>query len=219
MIWCIDRHLLVFNKRPFRALKYLFFQIYQQPTTKITQSLSCWIFVFFLKKISPVLVHFRFILKLRQLSLKMHSLFVDDLQGFQKAINSEIFNIINLHSVMMEAIQLNRVEFVSTLLSRGFPIRSSYAQKAKICKAIGVLECFLKAAWNINEPLDVFKPSVLWYADFNISKKYWNDEMCFVVMQSQIPRWSVGFWSMVRTRMRNAIWIVLHCLTLFEMPL
>lgn len=62
---------------------------------------------------------------------------------------------------MMEAIQLDRVEFVSILLSHGFLIKPSFARKATVCKAKRVLECFLGARWDINEPVDGLIPPVL----------------------------------------------------------
>lgn len=99
------------------------------------------------------------------------SLCVDgNLKVFQDAMDSllsnpqpEVFDIVDLHDVMMEAIQHDRVGFVSILLFHGFTIKPSYTQKATECKAKGVLECFLKAGWDINEPVDVLKPPVLWY--------------------------------------------------------
>lgn len=93
-----------------------------------------------------------------------------DLKGFQDVMDSlvsnpqpEVFDIVDLHDVMVEAIQQDRVEIVSNLLLHGFPIKPSYTQKATACKAKGVLECFLKAGWDINEPVDVLRPPVLWY--------------------------------------------------------
>ncbi|KAF3386963.1 putative ankyrin repeat protein [Penicillium rolfsii] len=65
---------------------------------------------------------------------------------------------------MMEAIQLDRVEFILVLLSHGFLIRPSFTRKTTVCKAKGVLECFLEAGWDINEPVDVLIPPVLCYA-------------------------------------------------------
>lgn len=95
---------------------------------------------------------------------KLRSLCADNnLQGFQNAMDFEVFDIVDLHDVMMEAIQLDRVEFVSILLYHGFPIKPSYTLKATVYKAKGVLECFLRAGWDINEPVDVLKPPMLWY--------------------------------------------------------
>jgi hypothetical protein len=78
-------------------------------------------------------------------------------------MGSEAFDIVDLHDVIMEAIQLDRVEFVSILLSHGLPIKPSYTRNATVCKAKGVLERFLEAGWDINEPVDVLTPPVLWY--------------------------------------------------------
>ena len=75
----------------------------------------------------------------------------------------EAFDIVDLHDVMMEAIQRDREEFVSTLLFHGFPIKPPYTRKATLCIAKHVLECFLKAGWDINEPVGVLEPPVLWY--------------------------------------------------------
>jgi hypothetical protein len=93
-----------------------------------------------------------------------------DLEGFQDVMASlvsnsqpEVFDIVDLHDVMVEAIQQDRVEIVSNLLFHGFPIKPSYTQKATACKAKGILECFLKAGWDINEPVDILRPPVLWY--------------------------------------------------------
>lgn len=95
---------------------------------------------------------------------KLRSLCADNnLPGFENAMYSENLDIADLHNVMMEAIQLDRVEFVSLLLSHGFQITPSYARKATVCKARRVLECFLRAGWDINEPVDVLIPPVLWY--------------------------------------------------------
>lgn len=102
---------------------------------------------------------------------KMRSMCViGDLEGFQDAMDSlqsrsqpEAFDIGYLHDVMVEAIQHDRVDIVSNLISRGFPIKHPYAQKATTCKAKGVLERFLEAGWNINEPIDVLMPPVLRY--------------------------------------------------------
>lgn len=95
---------------------------------------------------------------------KLRSLCADNnFQGFQNAMYSEIFDIADLHDVMMEAIQLDRVEFVSILLSHGFLVKPAFARKATVRKAKRVLECFLRAGWDINEPVDVLIPPVLWY--------------------------------------------------------
>lgn len=89
--------------------------------------------------------------------------FQDTLDSLLSKPQPEVFEIVDLHDVMMEAIQQDRVEFVSNLLFHGFPINPSYTFKATVCKAKGVLECFLKAGWDINEPVDVLNPPVLWY--------------------------------------------------------
>lgn len=93
-----------------------------------------------------------------------------DLEGFQDVMDSllsrsqpEAFNIGDLHDVMLEAIQQNKVEIVSSLLSHGFPMMPHLARRAAECKAKGVLERFLKAGWDINEPVDVLRPPALWY--------------------------------------------------------
>ncbi|KAJ6101879.1 hypothetical protein N7486_004306 [Penicillium sp. IBT 16267x] len=86
---------------------------------------------------------------------------------------SEILDIADLHDVMMEAIQLDRVEFVSILLSHGFLIKPSFARKATVCKAKRVLECFLGAGWDINEPVDVLIPPVLCYAVTDAEMTSW----------------------------------------------
>lgn len=94
---------------------------------------------------------------------KFHSLGANnDLQGFQSALNSEVFQIVDLHGVIMEAIQREQSEFVSALLIHGFTITPSYTRRATICKAKGVLERFLEAGWDINEPVDTLQPPVLW---------------------------------------------------------
>lgn len=58
----------------------------------------------------------------------------DDFEGFQNAMGSEKFEIIDLHDVMIEAIQQDRVEFVSLLLSHGFPITPYYARKQQFTR-------------------------------------------------------------------------------------
>ncbi|CAG8942800.1 unnamed protein product [Penicillium salamii] len=105
---------------------------------------------------------------------------IGDLEGFQDAMDSllsrsqpEVFNIGNLYDVMWEAIQHDRVEIVSNLLFHGFPIKPFYAQKATRCKAKAVLERFLEAGWNINEPVDVLKPPVLAYAVTDTEMTSW----------------------------------------------
>ncbi|PLB47668.1 ankyrin [Aspergillus steynii IBT 23096] len=61
---------------------------------------------------------------------KLRSLCADgNLQDFETAMDSETFDIADLHDVMMEAIQLDRVEFVSTLIFHGFLIKPSYTEK------------------------------------------------------------------------------------------
>lgn len=96
---------------------------------------------------------------------KLRSLCIeDDFQGFQIAMGSENFEIIDLHDVMIEAIQKDRVEFASLILSYGFPIAPCYTQEATVYRAKGVIESFLKAGWDINQPVDHLKPPVLWYA-------------------------------------------------------
>lgn len=86
----------------------------------------------------------------------------NSLQVFENAMYSESFDIADLHDVTMEAMQLDRVDFVSLLLSQGLLITPSYARRATICKAKQVLECFLDAGWGINEPVDDLIPPVLW---------------------------------------------------------
>ncbi|KAJ5737905.1 uncharacterized protein N7483_003030 [Penicillium malachiteum] len=102
----------------------------------------------------------------------MRSLCCDEnLKDFQDTIDlllsnpqPEAFDIVDLHDVMMEAIQQDREEFVSTLLFHGFPIQPPYTRKATLYKAKRVLGCFLKAGWDINEPVGVLEPPVLSYA-------------------------------------------------------
>lgn len=103
---------------------------------------------------------------------KLRSLCADnDFQEFQNAMYSEILDIADLHNVMIEAIELDRVEFVSILLSHGFLIEPSFARHATICKAKRILECFLRAGWDINEPVDVLIPPVLWYVGYDSTRK------------------------------------------------
>ena len=54
---------------------------------------------------------------------------------------TEDFDIMDLHDVMIEAIQHDRVAFVSILLFYGLTITPSYTQMATAYKAKGVLEC------------------------------------------------------------------------------
>ncbi|KGO77177.1 hypothetical protein PITC_024190 [Penicillium italicum] len=111
----------------------------------------------------------------------LRSLCVDgSFEDFQDAIDSllsdpqpEGFNIVDLHDVMMEAIQRDRLKFVSKLLFHGLPIKPSYTRKATVCKAKGVLECFLRAGWDINEPVDALTPPVLCYAVTDAEMTSW----------------------------------------------
>jgi len=94
---------------------------------------------------------------------KLRSMCADNnFQGFQNAICSDSLDIVDLHDVMMEAIHLGRVEFVSLLLSYGFPIKPSFAREATVFKAKRVLECFIGAGWDINKLVDVLIPPMLW---------------------------------------------------------
>ncbi|KAJ5669894.1 uncharacterized protein N7477_005257 [Penicillium maclennaniae] len=112
---------------------------------------------------------------------KLRALCVDgSLKDFQDEMDSllsnpqpEVFDIVDLHDVMMEAIQQDRVEIVSNLLFHGFPIQPFYTRKATECKAKRVLECFLEAGWSINEPVDVLKPPVLCYAVTDAEMTSW----------------------------------------------
>ncbi|PLN85844.1 hypothetical protein BDW42DRAFT_160136 [Aspergillus taichungensis] len=74
---------------------------------------------------------------------------------------------------MMEVIQLDRVEFLSLLLSHGFLIKPSFARKATVCRAKRILECFLGAGWDMNEPVDVLIPPVLCYAVTDADMTSW----------------------------------------------
>lgn len=94
---------------------------------------------------------------------KLRSMCADnDFQGFQNTICSDSLEIVDLHDVMMEAIHRGRVEFVSLLLSHGLPIKTSFAREATIFKEKRILESFLGAGWDINEPVDVLIPPALW---------------------------------------------------------
>ena len=92
----------------------------------------------------------------------------DNLQKFQETIKLLLasakpgdFAIEELGEVMMEAIGHDKVGFVSTLLSHGFPIQTCYALEATLYKAKGVLSCYIKEGWDINEPVGQIKPPVL----------------------------------------------------------
>ncbi|KAJ5259939.1 hypothetical protein N7497_011246 [Penicillium chrysogenum] len=103
-----------------------------------------------------------------------------NLKDFHDAMDSlfsnsqtEVFDIVDLHDVMIEAIQRDRVALVSILLFYGLTITPSYTQMATAYKAKGVLECFLEAGWDINEPVDALKPPVLSYAVTDIEMTSW----------------------------------------------
>lgn len=58
---------------------------------------------------------------------------------------SNSLDIVDLHDIIIEVIHLGRVEFVSLLLSHGFPIKPSFTREAIVFKVKRVLECFLEA--------------------------------------------------------------------------
>ncbi|KAJ5211425.1 uncharacterized protein N7498_003071 [Penicillium cinerascens] len=82
---------------------------------------------------------------------------------------SDSLDIVDLHDVIMEAIHLGRVKFVSLLLSYGFPMKPSFGREAAVFKAKRVLEYFLGARWDINEPVNVLIPPVLYYAAYAVT--------------------------------------------------
>lgn len=92
----------------------------------------------------------------------------NDLQRFRETMDlllaipkPEGFAIEELGEVMMEAIKQDNAEFVSKLLSHGFPIQPCYTLEATLRKAKGVLGCYIKAGWDLNEPVGEIKPPVL----------------------------------------------------------
>lgn len=92
----------------------------------------------------------------------------NDLETFQHTIKLLLarsepgcFFIEELEEVMMEAIKHDNTEFVSTLLSHGFPVQPSYTVEATLRKAKGTLACYIKEGWDINKPVGGLRPSVL----------------------------------------------------------
>lgn len=71
------------------------------------------------------------------------------------------FDVQELGVVMEEAVHRGNVRVASKLLSSGYPIHCSFALQATFLKAKGILECYIQAGWDINEPLDDLRPPVL----------------------------------------------------------
>ncbi|KAL2869729.1 ankyrin repeat domain-containing protein [Aspergillus lucknowensis] len=74
------------------------------------------------------------------------------------------FDIHELSNIMMQAVQDNFPEIISTLLSHGQPIYNSYAIQAVRSKATGVLNTFMEHGWDVNQPMGELSPTVLAYA-------------------------------------------------------
>ncbi|KAF7712530.1 Uncharacterized protein PECH_003069 [Penicillium ucsense] len=97
---------------------------------------------------------------------------------------SEVLDVADLHDVMMEAIELDRVDFVSTLFFHGCLVKPFFAQKATLRKSTRVLECLLAAGWDINEPVDILIPPVL----------------CFAVKDAEMTSWFLDHGANPNTR-------------------
>ncbi|CAG7937607.1 unnamed protein product [Penicillium salamii] len=70
----------------------------------------------------------------------------------------------DLSAIMIEAIKLNRLQFIRELLHRGLPMDSLYAIEAIKLKAKDAIEVFLDNGWDINQPMSELKPPVLGFA-------------------------------------------------------
>ncbi|KAL4877409.1 putative hspc200 [Aspergillus karnatakaensis] len=90
-----------------------------------------------------------------------------DIRQFQAIFNDWLplgINIRDLNDVLWQAVGEDVAEIVSTFLSHGKPISFMYARAAVHSRSYHVLELFLQHGWDINEPDDITKPTVLGYA-------------------------------------------------------
>lgn len=93
---------------------------------------------------------------------KMHASCVSgDIQKFRGILLSEEFDICNFYALMIEAIKLDKVQFIQELLYRGLPMDPLYALEAVKVKGKNALEVFLQNGWDINQPISELRPSIL----------------------------------------------------------
>ncbi|KAJ6016261.1 hypothetical protein N7540_010852 [Penicillium herquei] len=70
-------------------------------------------------------------------------------------------DVLDLFTIMVDAIDHDDAQFVEALLSRGFPSDSDAALQAVKGKARDVLEVLFKYGWDINSPISDAQPPLL----------------------------------------------------------
>jgi len=120
---CLDLHKIAHLKGKFNPT--------DSPSQKYSDLLrTLWISGFFQKRTSPAMVDIPFLVELQQPQLKncvlCAPMMISKVSGTRWTLNFRYSGLVDLHDVMMEAIQLDRVEFVSILLFHGCLISPSY---------------------------------------------------------------------------------------------
>ncbi|RAH66088.1 ankyrin repeat domain-containing protein [Aspergillus aculeatinus CBS 121060] len=68
------------------------------------------------------------------------------------------------YKLLIEAIKLGGVQFITELFDCGLPMNPLYALEAVKVKGKDALEIFLQSGWDINQPISELEPPVLGYA-------------------------------------------------------
>lgn len=90
-----------------------------------------------------------------------HQEFAETMDRLSTSSPPGTFAVRELGDVMTEAIKQDNVKFASTLLSYGLPIAPYFGWQATLVKAKGILEFYISAGWDINQPVGVLQPPVL----------------------------------------------------------
>jgi len=87
------------------------------------------------------------------------------IETFQNMLDSLVsddkFDILDLDTIMIDAIKHDDAQFAEALLSHGLPLHPDYALEAAKWKAKNVLEALFKNGWNVNKPISDAQPPVL----------------------------------------------------------
>lgn len=87
------------------------------------------------------------------------------IKTFQNLLDSlasdEKFDILDLDTIMIDAVRHDDAQFVEALLSHGLPLHSDHALEAANWKVKSVLEALFKNGWNANKPISDAQPPVL----------------------------------------------------------
>jgi hypothetical protein len=76
-------------------------------------------------------------------------------------VSNDKFDILDLDTIMMDAIRYDDAQFAEALLSHGLPLHPDYALEAAKLKAKNVLEVLFKNGWNVNKPINDAQPPIL----------------------------------------------------------